>query len=171
MAIKSAAALALILAGVPAGVSAQAVDADARVLFEARLRSETVEQAGFLEQAHALTLRARLGWRSPTAHGLQLLVEGEGVAVLDDRYSAPVDPVPGRPAVADGETLELNRAQLRWTRSAKTQVRVTGLSAVVDSLTASKVCSFWRQPTLPTKRALSSTIRWRPTVTPVPFFM
>lgn len=118
------AALAVVLAAVPAAASAQTADADARLLFEARLRSETVDQQGFIERAHALTLRTRLGWRSPTAHGLQLLVEGEGVAVLDDRYSAPVDPVPGRPAVADGETLELNRAQLRWTGLPDTEVTV-----------------------------------------------
>lgn len=124
MPIKPSAALALMLVAAPTAAAAQTADADARVLVETRLRSETVEQAGFMERAHALTLRTRLGWRSPTARGLQLLVEGEGVAVLDDRYSAPVDPVPGRPAVADGETLELNRAQVRWTGAPGTEVTV-----------------------------------------------
>lgn len=124
MPMRRLAALAAALAAVPAAAAAQTGDADARLLFETRLRSEIVDQQGFLEQAHALTLRTRLGWRSPTAHGLQLLIEGEGVAVLDDRYSAPVDPVPGRPAVADGETLELNRAQLRWTGLTDTEVTV-----------------------------------------------
>ena len=124
MPIKPSAALALMLVATPTAAAAQTADADARVLVETRLRSETVEQAGFMERAHALTLRTRLGWRSPTARGLQLLVEGEGVAVLDDRYSAPVDPVPGRPAVADGETLELNRAQVRWTGAPGTEVTV-----------------------------------------------
>lgn len=124
MPIKPSAALALMLVAAPTAAAAQTAEADARVLVETRLRSETVEQAGFMERAHALTVRTRLGWRSPTARGLQLLVEGEGVAVLDDRYSAPVDPVPGRPAVADGETLELNRAQVRWTGAPGTEVTV-----------------------------------------------
>jgi len=126
MAKTGAAALALLLAAIPASALAQATadDTSARILFETRLRSETVDQQGFTDQAHALTLRTRLGWRSPTAHGLQLLVEGEGIAVLDDRYSAPVDPVPGRPAVADGETLELNRAQVRWTGLPATELTV-----------------------------------------------
>lgn len=124
MTMTRTAALALILTVVPAAAWAQTPDADARLLFETRLRSETVEQQGFLERAHALTLRTRLGWRSSTTHGLQWLIEGEGVAVLDDRYSAPVDPVPGRPAVADGETLELNRAQLRWTALPDTEITV-----------------------------------------------
>ena len=35
------------------------------------------------------------------------------------------------------------------------------------TLMASKVCMFWRQPTSPTKRALSRTRRWRPAVTVV----
>lgn len=114
--IKAASAAALAAFFLPAAALAQTPDdSGARVLFEGRLRGEFVDQQGFARQAQALTLRARLGWRSPTVNHFQLLVEGEGVAVLDDRYSAPVDPVPGRPAVADGETLELNRAQLRWT--------------------------------------------------------
>lgn len=123
--IKAVSAAALAAVFIPGVALAQTPDEGAgRVLFETRLRSETVDLQGFADQAHALTLRARLGWRSPTAHGLQLLIEGEGVAVLDDRYSAPVDPVPGRPAVADGETLELNRAQVRWTGLPETEVTV-----------------------------------------------
>ena len=125
---------AVALGLIPAAAAAQTPpDAEGRILFESRLRGETVDQQGFAEQAHALTLRTRLGWRSPTAHGLQLLVEGEGVAVLDDRYSAPVDPVPGRPAIADGETLELNRAQLRWTGLPDTEITVGRQRLVVGN--------------------------------------
>ena len=125
---------AVALGLIPAAAAAQTPpDAEGRILFESRLRSETVDQQGFAEQAYALTLRTRLGWRSPTAHGLQLLVEGEGVAVLDDRYSAPVDPVPGRPAIADGETLELNRAQLRWTGLPDTEITVGRQRLVVGN--------------------------------------
>ncbi|MDP3803533.1 hypothetical protein [Brevundimonas sp.] len=135
MTMRRIAALALALAAVPAAATAQtaADDTGARILFETRLRSETVDQQGFLDQAHALTLRARLGWRSSTRHGLQLLIEGEGVAVLDDRYTAPVDPVPGRPAVADGETVELNRAQLRWTGLPDTELTVGRQRLVVGN--------------------------------------
>ena len=125
---------AVALGLIPAAAAAQTPpDAEGRILFESRLRSETVDQQGFAEQAYALTLRTRLGWRSPTAHGLQLMVEGEGVAVLDDRYSAPVDPVPGRPAIADGETLELNRAQLRWTGLPDTEITVGRQRLVVGN--------------------------------------
>ena len=119
----SAAALAAVF--LPAVALAQTPDErGSRMIFETRLRGETVDQQGFADQARALTVRTRLGWRSPTISAFQFLVEGEGVAVLDDRYSAPVSPVPGRPAVADGETLELNRAQLRWTGLSETEVTV-----------------------------------------------
>jgi hypothetical protein len=98
MAMKRGVALALALATIPAAAAAQTAsgDADARILFETRLRSETVDQQGFIDQAHALTLRTRLGWRSPTEHGLQLLIESEGVAVLDDRYTIPPSATPTR---------------------------------------------------------------------------
>lgn len=125
MQISRIAALALVLGPVPAAAMAQTPpDTTARIILETRLRSETVDQQGFPDQAHALTLRTRLGWRSPLAHGLQWLVEGEGVAVLDGRYSAPVDPAPGRPAVADGETVELNRVQMRWIARPDTEVTI-----------------------------------------------
>lgn len=134
MTMRRAVALALAFAAVPVAATAQSADdASPRLLFETRLRSETVAQQGFADQAHALTARTRLGWRSPTARGLQLLIEGEGVAVLDDRYSAPSDPVPGRPAVADGETLELNRAQVRWTGLRETQLTVGRQRLVVGN--------------------------------------
>ena len=133
--MRCAAGLALALAAIPAAGLAQttAEDTGARVLFEARLRSETVNQQGFADQAHALTLRGRLGWRSQAAHGLQVLIEGEGVAVLDDRYSAPTDPVPGRPSVADGDTVELNRAQVRWTGLPETEFTVGRQRLVVGN--------------------------------------
>ena len=142
MRIRRRLALGLMLAFAPvvAPAAAQAQtapapadDSAARVLFETRLRSETVEQATLPDTANALTLRSRLGWRSPTRARLQLLVEAEGVAVLDDRYSAPVDPVPGRPAVADGETLELNRAQVRWTGLPDTEFTVGRQRLVVGN--------------------------------------
>lgn len=125
MLMRSAAALALGLVLAPAAAGAQTpADTSARLLFETRLRSETVDQQAFARQAHALTLRGRLGWRTPTVQGLQGLVEVEGSTVLDDRYSAPLDPVPGRPAVADGEDFELNRAQVRWTGLPDTELTV-----------------------------------------------
>ena len=143
--IKAVTAAALVAVFLPATALAQTPDeSGARVLFETRLRSETVDLEGFPEQAHALTLRSRLGWRSPTVQGLQLLVEGEGVAVLDDRYSAPVEPLPGRPSVGDGETLELNRAQVLWTGLPETEL-IAGRQRLVVGNSRFFGNSGWRQ--------------------------
>lgn len=138
--------LALGLAPMPAlaQTAPPPSDLDGRLLFESRLRGETVDQEGAASQAHALTLRTRAGWRSPTRGGLQALIEGEGVAVLDDRYSAPMAPDPSRPAVADGETLELNRAQLRWTGPAATEI-VAGRQRLVAGNGRFVGNSGWRQ--------------------------
>jgi hypothetical protein len=79
-----------------------------------RLRYETVEQDG-LEDAEALTLRARLGLELK-ASAFSILVEGEGTAALKDDYN---DTLPGNgiqpfPVVADPENLELNRLQVSY---------------------------------------------------------
>lgn len=142
---RAASAAAMTAVFLPAAALAQTPDeSGARVIFESRLRGETVDQQGFAEKADALTLRTRLGWRSPRVHGLQWLVEGEGVVVFDDRYSAPVDPVPGRPAVADGETLELNRAQLRWTGLPDTEI-IAGRQRLAVGASRFVGNSGWRQ--------------------------
>lgn len=139
-------ALAVGLAPIPAMAQAAPPpsDIDGRWLFESRLRGETIDQEGYAQAAHALTLRTRAGWRSPTRRGLQVLIEGEGVTVLDDRYSAPMAPDPSRPAVADGEALELNRAQLRWTGPAATEI-VAGRQRLVVGNGRFVGNSGWRQ--------------------------
>src|SRR5690606_5089527 len=73
----SAAALAAVL--VPAAAAARTPSDDgSRIIFDSRLRSGSVDQAGAAREGHALTLRTRLDWRSPTVVELQLLIEGEG---------------------------------------------------------------------------------------------
>lgn len=84
------------------------------ILFDGRLRYESVSQDG-LDSAAALTARIRLGWRSPPVADLRLLVEGEAVKAFVDRYNDTIHGPPGRTAVADPETAELNRLQLSWT--------------------------------------------------------
>ncbi len=135
----------LLLAALAAPGLAHADPADdgARVIFELRARSETVAQDG-LQTGHALTVRPRLGWRSERRWGLQALVEGEAVVVLDDRFSAPLRPDPSRPAVGDGEVMELNRAQLSWRPAASTEA-VVGRQRIVLGDGRFLGNSAWRQ--------------------------
>ena len=115
----------------PGLARADPADDGARVIFELRARSETVAQEG-LHTGHALTVRPRLGWRSERRWGLQALVEGEAVVVLDDRFSAPLRPDPSRPVVGDSEVMELNRAQLSWRPAASTEAIVGRQRIVLD---------------------------------------
>ncbi|MCZ9335718.1 hypothetical protein, partial [Klebsiella pneumoniae] len=77
-------ALALIaLFTMPAQALAQPA-AGGDVIFDSRLRYETVQQDG-LTDAEALTLRVRFGWESPIYSGFRVLAEAEAVgAPLND---------------------------------------------------------------------------------------
>jgi hypothetical protein len=114
----------LALATVSAGPS-QAADeslrgaiAATRWLLDARLRSESVEQEPLTDDAHATTLRARLGFETGKVGHTSLLVEGEAVVPLGTGYR-PDPAVASRlsyPVVPDPEVYEINRLQLVNTR-------------------------------------------------------
>lgn len=80
-----------------------------------RLRHEFVEQAGLPDDAHATTLRARLGVRVSPVSGLTAVIEGEAIAALDNAlYNDTTNGVVRRPVVADPPDILLNQAYLRW---------------------------------------------------------
>lgn len=87
---------------------------ETKPIFDLRLRSENVDQDGLANDAHATTLRARLGFETGKAWNTSLLVEGEGVVPIQDDYRP--DPMIATmttyPVVADAENYEINRFQL-----------------------------------------------------------
>jgi len=87
---------------------------DTKYILDARLRSEVVEQAGIANDAHATTLRARLGFETGKLWNTSLLVEGEAVVPIDTNYRPdPMVPeMTAYPVVADPEDYALNRFQL-----------------------------------------------------------
>lgn len=99
------------------------------VLFESRLRYEAVSQDS-LDDATAVTLRARLGWQSPIVSGWRFLVEAEGVTALQDDYNDTIHGPASYPVVADPEAFELNRLQVAWTGLPDTEV-VIGRQRIV----------------------------------------
>lgn len=105
----------------PASPGAAASTRSGDILFESRLRYEGVSQDG-LDDATALTLRARLGWQSPEWSGFRLLAEGEAVAALVDDYNDTIHGPVNYPVVADPEAFELNRLQVAWTGLPDTEV-------------------------------------------------
>ena len=79
-----------------------------------RLRHEQVDDDAFARDAEAMTLRLRAGLRWRIGNGFSALVEGEGIAALDDHYNSGANGRVDRPAVTDPVGVELNQAWLGW---------------------------------------------------------
>jgi hypothetical protein len=87
-----------------------------KVILDARLRFEGVNQANLLEDASALSTRVRFGYETASFQGLKLLAEAEGTwEMTPDVYNNSYDGQVTYPVVADPGQLELNRAQLSYT--------------------------------------------------------
>jgi len=82
-------------------------------ILDTRLRYESVSQDG-LEDANAVTLRARLGYETQTWRGFRALAELEGVVQLTDDFNDTVNGHTAYAIVPDPEVFELNRLQLAW---------------------------------------------------------
>ncbi|MBI3675477.1 MAG: alginate export family protein [Proteobacteria bacterium] len=103
-------------------VSTAAAQADAisvfvgqgKLLFDARLRYEGVDQHGFHRDASALTLRERLGFETPDIAKFKLLAELEATQHLSNGFNDTVNGKTIYPQVPDPENLELNRLQLTY---------------------------------------------------------
>ncbi len=79
-----------------------------------RYRHETVEDAAFAREAHADTLRLRLGWSRALVSGFSTGFELEGLAELGDRFNSGANGQTYYPQVPDARVLEVNQAWLRW---------------------------------------------------------
>jgi hypothetical protein len=86
-------------------------------ILDARLRHESVAQAGMPADAEALTVRGRAG-AELEIDGFSILAEAEGTLALTGDYN---DTLPGNglepfPVVPDPENVELNRLQVSYMR-------------------------------------------------------
>lgn len=80
-----------------------------------RLRFEQVDEDGFAEDAHAATLRLRLGYETAAWNGLSFLVELDHLeAIGGEAYNSTRNGRTARPIVADPEDTDLNQALLRY---------------------------------------------------------
>ncbi|XSG84559.1 MAG: alginate export family protein [Methylohalobius sp. ZOD2] len=81
-----------------------------RIHADARYRYEYVDEENGREEAHASTLRLRLGYITPRFQGLQGYAEMEGNwEVASDRYNSLRNNETGRSVVADPQETELNQ--------------------------------------------------------------
>jgi hypothetical protein len=82
--------------------------------WDARLRHEQVDDDAFARNAHADTLRLRLGLHAEFGHGWSGLAEGAGVASAGDGYNSGANGRVLYPTVTDPRGSEFNQYWLRW---------------------------------------------------------
>src|SRR5688572_6617018 len=87
---------------------------ESKPILDMRVRTETVEQDGIANNAHATTLRLRAGFETGKAWNTALLIEGEGVMPIGKSYrpDPTVPEMTAYPVVPDPEGYEINRFQL-----------------------------------------------------------
>jgi hypothetical protein len=115
-------ALGLALACMAMPAAAGDFFRDGKLLLDARLRFEQVDDAAFARDAEALTLRTRLGWRSGSVHGLFAVLEAEDVRALVERYNSTANGRTQYPVVVDPDGSEWNQAYLGWSSGRGTDV-------------------------------------------------
>ncbi|WP_189402662.1 alginate export family protein [Arenicella chitinivorans] len=111
--------VALVLASGLIGSSAYADQNAGKFFGDFRLRYETVDQDNALRDADALTLRSRLGYKSPTWSGFSAQVEVEDSTSLIDDFSVPPAGVKtGQYSViADPEVTEIDQAFVQYSNN------------------------------------------------------
>jgi len=92
----------------------QALD-ESTPIVDVRLRYERVDQDGQANIANGVTARARLGFETGKFYDFSFLVEGEVVTGIVDNFNASGATRAGFPTIADGDTLEINRLQVKYT--------------------------------------------------------
>jgi hypothetical protein len=122
--VPQALAVAIAAACCAPAAAAGAFFSDGKLLLDARLRLEVVDDAAFARDAEALTLRTRLGWRSGSVHGVYVVVEAEDVTALREDYNSTANGRTTYPVVADPEDSEWNQAYVGFDSGQGTQVAV-----------------------------------------------
>ena len=134
----------VLFTGAPSAVRSdedRASQTDWRALFEdgrphlqLRYRYEYVDQAGLSRNAHAHTVRTRLGFTSGEVQGFSFLVEGENVSnVGAEKFNDTVNRRTAFPVVADPDSTEINRAEIRFNGLPKTGLTAGRQRIVLDN--------------------------------------
>ena len=109
-------AIASMAAFNSAQVSAEEVANKGKFYGDFRLRYESVDQDNALQDADALTLRSRLGYKTASASGFSALIEAEvSTEIIDDFSVPPAGVRPGQfSVIADPETEEIDQAYIQY---------------------------------------------------------
>ncbi len=86
-----------------------------KIIGDVRLRHEYVDQESFANDAHANTVRTRLGYMTPTWEGLTGYVEGEAIQYIGaERFNDGANGNTAYPRVNDPEDVALNQLYLNY---------------------------------------------------------
>ena len=100
------------------------LNSDGHLDLNFRYRYELVDQDGFDKDAHASTLRTRLGYRSPDYSGFDFLIEFDDVRpVGNDLYDSTRNGNTDRPVVADPKGTYVNQALILYKGIENTLIR------------------------------------------------
>lgn len=89
--------------------------ADGKPIINLNTRYENVGQAGFAKDAHALTLRARLGYETANYKGFGLLFDFDFIRGIDGLdHNSTINGKTAFPIIADPEGEELNQLKLTY---------------------------------------------------------
>ncbi|TDT44222.1 alginate export protein [Halospina denitrificans] len=90
----------------------------------ARYRYEFVDQDGIPNDAHASTIKTKLGYRTGKVSGFSGFLEAESVtAIGSENFASPTNNVSNHPVVADPTETEINQAYLRYQGLADTDIK------------------------------------------------
>ena len=90
----------------------------------ARYRYEFVDQDGIPNDAHASTIKTKLGYRTGKVSGFSGFLEAEHVAAIgSENFRSPTNNVANHPVVADPTETEINQAYIRYQGLADTDIK------------------------------------------------
>ena len=109
----------ILLAGCLTAPATARAAPEFKPIVDARLRYETVDQAGIARDADAMTARVRAGFELKQ-DGFSVLAEASATLAIKGNYNSTVNGLTGFPVVADPQTIGLNRLQIQYRGLPKT---------------------------------------------------
>ena len=132
--IVNAVSLALLATPLMAAETVAKPASEGKPLFDARWRIETVDDAAFIEDAQANTLRVRLGYRTAVHDGWSALIEAEHTSHLfGEDFNSTANGNVAYPVVVDPDNTELNQAYIQYAPSEATKFMLGRQRVIYDN--------------------------------------
>ncbi len=114
--------------------SATKTASEGKLLFDARWRMEWVDDAAFIEDAEANTLRLRIGYRTPEYHGWSGVIELEHTSHLSgEDFNSTANFQTAYPVVVDPDNTELNQAYVQYAPTDATKFMLGRQRVIYDN--------------------------------------